>query len=332
MSDFLPSQVDPNEPLQFDNAEYPTEASGRLTCTACHREVDDVYYEINGQTVCDPCRVLIEGQMKNGSRLLRLARASLFGSIAAVAGFAIYFGIMKLTGLEIGLISILVGFMVGSAVKAGSRHRGGWAYQGLAIFLTYTAISASYSATYLPEWFADLAEKERAQQAEVDQRADGMIKATNELLAAKQVAEPDPENEAEGEGEALEVATPDSEPAPTTEAKVVDAAEPDQVPEPDQAAKAEVAAAIQALEADPVQRPKNTSEAIVLLLLFLLGIMVLGYSLPILAGMSSPIGLIIVGFALWEAWKLNRRVPLEFNGPFMIGGEYDAPRELPSDA
>jgi len=61
-----------------------------------------------------------------------------------VAGCALYYGVLAITGWEVGLISILVGVMVGGAVKAGARRRGGWLYQGLAMFLTYTSIVFSY--------------------------------------------------------------------------------------------------------------------------------------------------------------------------------------------
>ncbi len=39
-----------------------------------------------------------------------------------------------------------------------------------------------------------------------------------------------------------------------------------------------------------------------------------------MTGIHNPIGLLIVGFALWEAWKINKRVPLVFSGPFAVGG------------
>ena len=48
-------------------------------------------------------------------------------------------------------------------------------------------------------------------------------------------------------------------------------------------------------------------------LVFLIG---LAYTFPVLAGFSSPISGLIYGFALWEAWKINRGVTLTFNGPF----------------
>ena len=39
---------------------------------------------------------------------------------------------------------------------------------------------------------------------------------------------------------------------------------------------------------------------------------------PFLAGLQNIIGLLIIGFALWEAWKVNRRIPLAIAGPFAL--------------
>jgi hypothetical protein len=47
-----------------------------------------------------------------------------------------------------------------------------------------------------------------------------------------------------------------------------------------------------------------------------IGVIALAY--PFLAGVSNIIGILIVGFALYEAWKLNRRVPLAVSGPFRV--------------
>src|SRR5262249_8248722 len=37
---------------------------------------------------------------------------------------------------------------------------------------------------------------------------------------------------------------------------------------------------------------------------------------PVLAAAEAPLGLLIVAFGLWEAWKLTRGVPLAIEGPF----------------
>jgi hypothetical protein len=53
-------------------------------------------------------------------------------------------------------------------------------------------------------------------------------------------------------------------------------------------------------------------------------LMALGYLLafamaaPFLGGFENIIGIFIIGFALWEAWKINRRVPMRIEGPFRL--------------
>lgn len=41
---------------------------------------------------------------------------------------------------------------------------------------------------------------------------------------------------------------------------------------------------------------------------------------PFLAATHAPIGLLIVGFGLWEAWKLSRGLPLTLDGPYRAAG------------
>jgi hypothetical protein len=272
----MSSQETPETPdsgdLQFDHAEYAAPGAA-TTCVACKNPVSGTYYEVNGRVFCPACRDAVEGYAKGGSGIARFARAALIGSFAACAGFLIYFGVMKLTGWEIGLISILVGFMVGAGVKKGSRHRGGWVYQSLAVFLTYSAIVASYSARDIPVFLAEMREKKAG--------APG---------AAKEA------------GKTPEAANPGGQAAP--------------VPEP---------------------KPEGAARPTALgLVAFMVVVLSLCYALPILDGIQQPIGLLIVGFALWEAWKLNKRVPLVFNGPFEAGqapaGDDLSPGGLPSHA
>jgi hypothetical protein len=56
-----------------------------------------------------------------------------------------------------------------------------------------------------------------------------------------------------------------------------------------------------------------------LFLIGLIGLFLIAAAGPILAGFESPILLLIVGFGLWEAWKINRRAPLQIVGPLTIG-------------
>ena len=51
-------------------------------------------------------------------------------------------------------------------------------------------------------------------------------------------------------------------------------------------------------------------------LLVLIGLIL---ALPILLGIKgNPIFLLILGFALYEAWKLNKRKAIQFAGPFVL--------------
>jgi hypothetical protein len=49
-------------------------------------------------------------------------------------------------------------------------------------------------------------------------------------------------------------------------------------------------------------------------------LVLLAAMIPIFAGFSNIIGLIIIGIAVFEAWKLNRRVVLNIAGPFRVAG------------
>lgn len=138
---------DPNTPsgeLQFDRVEGQSGQTPGGACAACGQPLRDVYYEVNGRVLCERCRRAAETSWAAGSSSGRFGKAVVFGIAAAAAGSALYYGVLALTGYEFGLIAIVVGFLVGAAVKKGSQGRGGWQYQTLAMFLTYTSIVSSY--------------------------------------------------------------------------------------------------------------------------------------------------------------------------------------------
>ncbi len=253
MSDQSPNPADVDE-LQFDQAEYAeaSETAGPA-CVACHQGISDQYYQLNGAILCDRCQAGVMEKISGGSFVFRFFKACLFGFVAAIGGFGIYFGVLKLTGMEIGLISILVGFMVGMAVRKGSEGRGGLLYQLTAIFFTYLAIAVSYSALLIPAAF---------EQLEAQKKADA---------------------------QAL----------------------------PKVGAKAEVKEAVAEQPGKEAVAPeKLTPMAIVILLVTLFGVVL---EIPIRVGFSQPIGLAIIAFALWEAFKLNRKIPIVITGPHNVG-------------
>ena len=70
------------------------------------------------------------------------------------------------------------------------------------------------------------------------------------------------------------------------------------------------------------------------LVLLALGVLIgFTYAIPVLVAFQAPISGLIFGFALWEAWKINRRVQFAFNGPFRLGTLHgDEPAIKPEEA
>ena len=213
--------------LQFDRAEIAGGAPGALTCTMCQAPIQASYFEVGGAVACVGCGREAGEQAVTGSPAGRFFRALAFGTLAGAVGCGIYYAVRAVTGYEVGLISILVGFMVGGAVRAGSHRRGGWLYQGLAMLLTYLAIVC----TYLPE----------------------TLVAYREAMA-----------------------------------KETDA---------------------------------GTGLAVVMFVILLAVMMVA----PFLAGIQNVIGILIIGFGLYEAWKMNRRQAVVVTGPYRVGPAPAAP-------
>ena len=146
------SSTQPETPLRFDAPPPLAGTAGAMAgvhCTDCTRPITDEYFEERGSVVCTECKSSVEASWISGGIAARIGRASLFGLGAALAGAAIYYAVLAITNINFGLISVLVGYMVGTAVSKGSGARGGWRYQALAIVLTYVAIGG----TYLPFMF-----------------------------------------------------------------------------------------------------------------------------------------------------------------------------------
>lgn len=226
---------DGSEQLQFERVEGTKPAA--LACAGCQRTLPDVYYEAGGKVFCAPCKEAVLASVAGGSRIARLVKALALGVVAAALSAAVWYGIVRLTGYELGIVAIAVGIAVGMAVRIGSEGRGGWAYQLIAVLLTYVAIGASYVPLVMEHIREEVATAEAQSAAEEGAGAD--------------------------------------DPQPV----------------------------------DPERRELG----------ILIASVALGLALPVLQVMDGGfIGLLIVGFALFEAWRLNKRRTLAFSGPFRV--------------
>jgi len=215
--------------LQFERAEYEG-APQATACGTCHKPLVDAYYEVGGVVTCDACRRRVELQWNDGSGIVRFIRAAVLGTLAALAGSALYFAVLAITGYEVGYISILVGFMVGAAVKTGCRGRGGWLYQGLAMFLTYSSIVLSYVPIILKEGL-------KAQE----------------------------------------------------------------------------------------------SHGVLMTAVMIVIMIPIAYAAPFLAGLQNVLGILIIGFGVYQAWKLNKKADLKVSGPYRLAAR-PAPAPAPTPA
>lgn len=276
------SQIPRNDPLQFDVAESAASDAARAhtTCAVCSKAITSTYYQVNGAIVCASCRAALD--QGAGTPLQRVLRATGLGMLAAIGGSLLYFGVAAITGREFGIVAIVVGYMVGIAVRKGSRARGGWGYQSLAIGLTYMAIVTSYVPLIAKE-FQKSAVKESVRTRTTPPMADTITisargpdvgRAIDSAAAAKRA----------DSGFTVEQAG-----APIGSARPVRA------------------------------RPKHLGPGT-----FLLGVgalLLIAAFIPILAGFSNIIGLVIIGIAVFEAWKLNRRVTII--GPYRVAAGPD---------
>jgi hypothetical protein len=71
--------------------------------------------------------------------------AGVFGLGAGIVGAAIYYAVIAIANLEIGIVAILIGYMVGYAVRKGAGGRGGRRFQVLAVALTYLSVALAYT-------------------------------------------------------------------------------------------------------------------------------------------------------------------------------------------
>jgi hypothetical protein len=286
--------------LQFDHAEMTTPESDGPHCASCKRLLNDAYYEINGKIICSSCRQRFEASFRGGSGFARVLKASVFGIVGAILGAAIYFVISRVTGYNIGLVAILVGFIVGGAVRKGTGNRGGLLYQLMAVCLTYISIGMMQLTFFF---------------AGDGQKPDPTMVANPEKLekaVANDNGQPKPPAvKADGQDQAKAGARPDQAPpagpAPKAAADAARKATPIAEDDQKQVADAEE-------DVDPDDAPLPMAP----LFLAVIGVGIV-VAAPVIEAVHAPISGLIYCFALFQAWQMNKRARIVFNGPFQVG-------------
>ena len=126
----------------FERADYEGAPPPPDQCAYCQRSVATEYYRVDGNLACAPCAQHAQSLIPPDSHKA-YSRAVLFGIGAAIAA-CIGYSLVQMMGFMIGFVAIGVGWLVGTAMKMGSRGLGGRRYQITAVLLTYAAISMAF--------------------------------------------------------------------------------------------------------------------------------------------------------------------------------------------
>jgi hypothetical protein len=154
--------LSPAGDLQFRKAEFTGDSRG---CALCQVPITDTFYQFGSEVVCQNCATQ-RSELQQPDGTIHFSRALLYGFGAAVAGSILFAAVSLATGYQFSLLSIVVGIMVGKAIKRATRGRGGLKYQVVAVLLTYGAITTSF----IPELVRGAASA-RAERKQSDKNA-----------------------------------------------------------------------------------------------------------------------------------------------------------------
>lgn len=133
----MSSPTDPTP--QFSTAEFQ---GGPERCQLCGQAFGSSYYLVGPSRACPACAEKAKFETPKDSHSA-FVRGLIFGIGGAVLGLIAYSTFAIVTGIVIGYLSLLVGYLVAKAIMMGSKGIGGRRYQVTAVALTYAAVSMS---------------------------------------------------------------------------------------------------------------------------------------------------------------------------------------------
>src|SRR6267143_2828310 len=145
-----------NPAPQFGTAEYAPKP-GTDVCKSCNQAISGQYYRVNGSLACAHCTEQLKNQIPKDNHAV-FVRGLAFGIGGAILGLILYSTFSIVTGLEIGYVSLAVGWLIAKAIRMGSKGIGGRRYQIAAALLTYGAVSMAA----LPIYFFQINKEKQA--------------------------------------------------------------------------------------------------------------------------------------------------------------------------
>lgn len=118
------------------------------TCCRCSKVVTGQYYNGGGLVWCSDCTGRAKGALGGQVGFGVFIWATALGYLAAVFAGGLWAVITASTGYQLGIVAVVVGLMVGHAVRVGGCRRRGRVLQLLAVALTFLGLS--YSTVSFP--------------------------------------------------------------------------------------------------------------------------------------------------------------------------------------
>lgn len=126
---------------QFQKAEYA--GAGGDRCKMCGTALGAAYWRVGTNMTCQACAEKVESAIPQDSHSA-FTRGVLFGIGGAVVGLILYATFTIVTKIELGYVSLAVGYIVGKSIRMGSNNMTGRRYQIAAAILTYAAVSLAW--------------------------------------------------------------------------------------------------------------------------------------------------------------------------------------------
>ena len=130
--------------MDFTQAQFEGGTPSTAQCAACKVSLTGQYWTAGPLTVCGNCAEQVRSGPPPGGTLVRTFKAVVFGCGAGLLGATGYGLVIHYAKVELALVTILIGWMVGRSVRIGSEHRGGRGYQVLGALLTYVWCMMAY--------------------------------------------------------------------------------------------------------------------------------------------------------------------------------------------
>ena len=131
--------------IDFDRAEFADAGDGEhVTCGACQRRITTEYWQLLGKILCDTCRDGVRRSADDARSGASFGKALLLGGGAALGLGIAYASFVGLAHLHLALVTIGIGWAIGTVMQRVTRGFGSRRHQVLAVALTYFASSMGY--------------------------------------------------------------------------------------------------------------------------------------------------------------------------------------------